>query len=134
MDYGELLAQAKPAIIETAEDHERLLTLAEGLMDKGADLAPEERKLLELLVLLIEVFEKQVEADESEAEPPEPEPEKHVLLQRLVAARGWEPDVLNDVFGNPQNVKEVLAGRLAISRGQAKVLGNLLRVPPKLFH
>ena len=131
MDYGELLAQAKPAIIETPEEHERLLTLAEELMDKGPDLAPEERKLLELLVLLIEVFEKQVEEDESE---PEPEPEKHVILQRLIAARGWEPDVLNDIFGNPHNVKEALEGRLSITRGQAKALGNLLRVPPKLFH
>ena len=33
--------------------------MAEGLMDHGAALSREERKLLELLVLLIQTFEEQ---------------------------------------------------------------------------
>ena len=59
--YTELLARTAPAVIETPEEHERLLGCAEELMDKGDSLAPEERRLLELLVLLIEVFEREVE-------------------------------------------------------------------------
>ena len=44
-------------------------------------------------------------------------------------ARKWEPDALVDIFGNPHLVAEVLAGRRPISKGQAKALGKLFRVP-----
>ena len=64
--YGQLLAEAAPGIIETPEEHERLLTLAEALMDKGDRLTAEERKLLELMVVLIEIFEREVEGAEGD--------------------------------------------------------------------
>ena len=139
--YAELLAGALPCVIETPEEHERLLTAAEHLMDKGDALSREERKLLEMLVLLIEVFEREVE--ESEAADPDEEadiqeetqtaPEPHETLQRLLKARGWDSIVLNDIFGNPKLSGEVLNGRRPISKGQAKELGKLFQVPPKLF-
>lgn len=128
--YGELLIRALPCVIDTPEDHERLLTFAEELMDKGDTLNREERKLLEMLVLLIEVFEREVEEqEEDEVKIPAP----HETLQRLMEARHWEPMALNDIFGNPKLSAEVLEGRKSISRGQAKELGKLFRVPPKLF-
>lgn len=127
--YGELLTRALPCVIDTPEDHERLLTFAEELMDKGEALCQEERKLLEMLVLLIEVFEREVEEQQEEEQTPAP----HETLQRLMKARQWEPMALNDIFGNPKLSAEVLAGRKAISRGQAKELGKLFQVPPKLF-
>lgn len=130
--YGQLLAEVLPGMIESPEEHERLLTIAEGLMDKGEALSPEERKLLELLVLLIELFEREVEGDEEEeAETEIPLP--HETLKRLMESRGWEDLVLNDIFGNPRLVSEALAGKKAITKGQAKALGKLFRVPPKLF-
>jgi len=110
-----------------------LLTLAETLMDKGEQLSVEERKLLELLVLLIEVFERHVEEDEAEEESAEEIPLPHETLQRLLTARGWDAGALNDIFGNPKLTAEVLSGRRSISKGQAKALGSLFRVPPKLF-
>ena len=133
--YGELLAGALPRVIDTPEEHEHFLTLAEALMDKGDALTREERKLLELLVFLIESFERQVEAEDDEPETEEVEtvPEPHETLKRLLDSRGWEEGVLNDIFGNPLLVREVLSGRRAISRGQAKGLGKLFRVPQKLF-
>ncbi len=131
--YSELLAQTRPAVIDTPEEHERLLTLAEDWMDKGEALEPEERKLLELVVLLIRVFEEQVEAaadeDDGQAEPPPP----HDTLRRLMESRDWELSMLNDVFGNPQLAREALSGQRPISKGQAKALGNLFNVPFKLF-
>ena len=33
--YGELLRELRPRIIETPEEHERLLSVAENLMEKG---------------------------------------------------------------------------------------------------
>ena len=131
--YAGLLARVRPAVIETPEEHDRLLTIAEELMDKGAALEPEERKLLELIVLLIRVFEEQVEQDadddDGQAEPPPP----HETLRRLMESRHWEPSMLNDIFGNPRLVHLVLSGERPISNGQAKALGKLFSVPYKLF-
>ena len=43
------------------------------------------------------------------------------------------PSCLNDALGNPKLVDDVLAGRRKISKGQAKELGKLFKVPSKLF-
>lgn len=126
--YGELLAQTLPVVIDNLQDHERLLTAAEALMDRGESLSNEERKLLELLVVLVEIFENEVE---EAGEQPQPFP--HETLQRLMESREWSSDVLNDIFGNPKLTAEVLSGQKAISKGQAKALGKLFDVPPKLF-
>jgi HTH-type transcriptional regulator/antitoxin HigA len=126
--YGELLARALPMVIDNLQDHERLLTAAETLMDRGDGLSAEERKLLELLVVLVEIFEHEVEeADE------QPQPLPHETLRRLMESRSWGVETLNDVFGNPKLTAEVIGGRKAISKGQAKALGKLFDVPPKLF-
>jgi antitoxin component HigA of HigAB toxin-antitoxin module len=129
--YGELLAQTLPAVIETLEEHERLLTLAEKLMDKGDQLSVEERRLLKLLAFLIEVFESEADDEEEETEHRLPEP--HETLQRLMEARNWDASALVDVFGNPRAATEVLAGRKEITKGQAKQLGRLFEAPAKLF-
>lgn len=133
--YSELLAATRPSVINTPEEHERLLTAAEELMDKGEALAPEERKLLELLVLLIGVFEDEIEAAEENDEESEnvTPPLPHETLQRLMQSRDWEPAVLIDVFGNPHIVEQVMSGKRPISKGQAKALARLFRVPEKLF-
>ncbi len=136
--YSELLASTRPCVIDSPEEHERLLTAAEELMDKGAALAPEERKLLELLVLLIGVFEEEVTAAEENADDHDgadivTTPQPHETLQRLMESRGWQRDVLVDIFGNPHLTSEVMAGRRLISKGQARALGKLFRVPEKLF-
>ena len=133
--YAELLARIRPTVIGSDEEHDRLLTVAEELMDRGPSLTAEEHKLLELLVVLIRVFEEQVEAAEDEdddngrAEPPAP----HETLQRLMQSRGWDAAMLSDVFGNPMRVSEVLAGKREISKGQAKELAKLFKTPFKLF-
>src|SRR5215510_7930169 len=53
--YGRLLAKVLPGIIETEEENERMLTEVDKLWDK--DLSPEEAKLLNLMVKLIQDFE-----------------------------------------------------------------------------
>jgi HTH-type transcriptional regulator/antitoxin HigA len=126
--YGELLAQTLPVVIDNLQDHERLLTAAEALMDRGEDLSSEERKLLELLVVLVEIFEHEVEEADEQAQPL-----PHETLQRLMQSREMTAESLNDVFGNPKLTADILNGRKAISKGQAKALGKLFDVPPKLF-
>src|SRR5260370_29395616 len=100
--YAELLAAARPRVLNTPEEHERMLTIAEELMDKGASMSAEERKLLELLVLLIHVFEERVETEDDEGvdehEEQYPLPKPHVTLQQLLQSRGWDASTLVDVY------------------------------------
>ena len=133
--YGELLKEIRPRIIETPEEHERLLTVAENLMEKGDSLSPEEHEILALIVLLIEAFESQAgrddEDEDAEAEHEIPAP--HLTLQRLMQNHGVELDDIAPMFGNPHIAREALDGRRPISRNQARELGRYFRVPEKLF-
>ena len=121
----------QPGIIESPEEHERHLTAAEQLMEKGDALSSEEEKVLALLVLLIEAYETSGEEDDDH-EPAEP-PKPHETLRRLLEARGLSVRDMADIFGNPAAAAEALEGRRQISRGQAKQLANYVRVPAKLF-
>ena len=131
--YGALLADARPRIVETPEEHERLLGLAEGLMEKP-ELGEEEEKLLALIVLLIEAYEVSFASDDDEEGGEEEEvPAPHVTLQRLMFSHDLKVDDVAHVFGNPHLTKEVLEGKREISKRQAKELGKFFRVPAKLF-
>lgn len=143
--YGALLAEHRPVVIETPEEHDHMLSLAEQLMEKGDTLALEEEKLLAMVVFLIEAFERTIEADEDDDEgsddnegdgrvsgsvkPPAP----YETLQRLMGRHGLQVGDVADVFGNPRLAQEVLNGTRPITRGQAKALGRMFRVPDKLF-
>ena len=132
--YGELLKELRPRIIETPEEHERLLSVAEALMEKGDALAEEEREALALVVLLIEAFEASVRDDEEDDDETDQElPTPHGALARLMSSHGVELDDIAPIFGNPHIAREVLDGKRPISRAQAKELGRYFRVPDKLF-
>jgi antitoxin component HigA of HigAB toxin-antitoxin module len=134
--YARLLADARPAVIDSEQEHDRLLSLAESLMERGKQaLSPEEIKLLELLVLLVESFERSVEEedDEEAGDSDEGVAQPHETLQRLLQARGLETTDIVHFFSNPHSAAEALAGNRPISRGQAKQLGKFFRVPARLF-
>lgn len=128
--YVRLFAEVCPGPIETEQEHERLLDVAEALMDKGEAMSPEERRFAALLVILIETYEQQMEnEDDGVAEPPAP----FETLNRLLASRDLEPADIEHIFGNIHLTREVLAGRRPISGRQAKELGKFFRVPAALF-
>lgn len=127
--YAQLLADARPGIIEDPEEHERLLMLGEALMEKGDDLSAEEAKLLALVVFLIEAYEGSTEEPEEEDDEPPPQE----MIQRLMAARGLAVTDIEHIFGNPHATSEALSGSRPISKGQAKQLGRFFQVPAKLF-
>jgi len=133
--YAALLAETRPGLIDTPEEHERLLSAAERLMEKGDGLAPEEVKLLALLVFLIEAFEASIDQeDDDEPEEPAEPPQPFETLQRLLQARKLELSDVEHIFGNSHLAREVLKGKRPISRGQAKELARFFQVPAKLFH
>lgn len=124
--YGRLLVRALPRIIKTEAENERALAEVERLMAKGeGNLTPEEDRLFELLVRLIEDFEAQ--AYPMKEAPP------HRVLQHLMEARDMRQVDLLSVFGSRGIASEVVGGKRSISKAQAKKLAKVFHVSPELF-
>jgi HTH-type transcriptional regulator/antitoxin HigA len=73
--YSNLLAEIAPKAIETEDEYDRLLAVAERLTF-AKNLTPEERALYKLLVTLIEVYERE--------NYPIDKSEPHKILQHIV--------------------------------------------------
>lgn len=123
--YRLLLGKAMPVPIETEKEYERLLGAAEQLMDKGERLSEEEGRLLKLLAILIETYEQQKYP--LEKSPP------HEMLGYLLEERNLKPSALWPVLGSKGRVSEILSGRRAISKSQAKKLAEFFHVGADLF-
>jgi HTH-type transcriptional regulator/antitoxin HigA len=121
--YSKLLAEIAPRAIESEEEYDRLLAVAERLTF-AKNLTPEERALYKLLVTLIEVYEK-------ENYPIESEP--HEILQHLMESSGTRQADLVGIIGSSGVVSEVVNGKRAISKAQAKALGDYFKISPSLF-
>ena len=122
--YAKLVSKALPVIVTTEEENERLLAEVDKLMSKG-ELSPEESRLFDLLVHLIEEFED--EHYRLDASTP------LSILHHLMEARGIKPRELWDLFGSKSLTSDVLNGRRAISRKKAVKLGKFFGVAPGLF-
>src|SRR5262245_38095154 len=89
--YADLLAATLPQIIESEAEYERLLAVVEPMMSREDGLSPEEVKLFDLLVKLIQDYEE----EHYPIEPAEP----HQVLQHLLEARGLQQEDLAPLFG-----------------------------------
>jgi HTH-type transcriptional regulator/antitoxin HigA len=122
--YAKLLAKSLPVVVETEEENERLLAEVDRLMDKE-ELSPEESRLFDLMVKLIEDYEDR--HYELHASNP------RGILEELMQAREIKPKQLWSVLGSKGLTSEVLSGKRGISKTQAKALGKFFRVSPELF-
>ena len=102
-----------------------MLALVEQLMAKGDNLTPEEGELLRLLGKLIADFEVEFYHLE-DAEP-------HEVLRELMDARGLKQADVGQVLGSKGRVSEVINGKRAISKAQAKALAEFFHVSAELF-
>jgi HTH-type transcriptional regulator/antitoxin HigA len=124
--YGALLLETLPAIIETEAQNERYLAIVEKLMRKGEEnLSPEENTLLDLLVHLIEDFERRYYQPE-DATPLE-------VLHFLMESNGLKQADLVPIFGSKGIVSEVVNGKRGISKANAKALGEFFNISPAAF-
>jgi HTH-type transcriptional regulator / antitoxin HigA len=123
--YGRLLASKLPAVIRTEEENERLISELEQLDRRDAKLTPEEREYAELLTVLIEAFEDANYALEGST------PDSR--LRTLMEEHGLRQRDLLDVFGSRGIASEVVSGKRAISKAQAKKLAEIFHVPADLF-
>lgn len=123
--YGRLLAKALPAIIETEEENERMLAEVGRLIEKGEKRTPEEDRLFDLMVHLIEQFEER-HYQLKRAEP-------HEVLQELMRARDMRQRDLVPIFGSQGHASDIINGKRGISKAHAKRLGEVFNVSPELF-
>lgn len=110
-------------MIKTEEENERLLTIVESMMAK--QLSPEESKLLDLLVKLIEDFEEKCY--------PIPDALPHEVLQHLMEQKELKQSDLISIFASRGYISDVVNGKRAISKNQAKKLGEFFHVSPAVF-
>ncbi len=122
--YGDLLAEVAPKVIDTEEEYNRLLAIAEQLTFKQ-NRTPEERALHKLLVMLIETYEAQ--------NYPMDQAAPHEILQHILESSGTRQADLVGVIGSSDVVSEIVNGKRSISKAQAKVLGDYFKVSPTLF-
>jgi HTH-type transcriptional regulator/antitoxin HigA len=123
--YGTLLARKLPAVIRTEAENERLTAELEDLDRRHAELTPEEREYSELLTVLVEAFEDANYALDGSTPASR--------LQGLMAEHGLRQKDLLEVFGSSGIASEVVSGKRAISKAQAKKLATLFHVPTDLF-
>ncbi len=122
--YRNLLFEIAPKVIESEEEYQKALTITEQLtFNKNRTI--EETKIYRLLVTLIEVYE-------TENYPIE-ESTPHEILQHLMEVSGTRQADLVGIIGSSGVVSEVVNGKRAISKTQAKALGDYFNLSPNLF-
>ena len=122
--YSNLLSQYIPQAIETEEEYDRILKIAEQLTFAN-NKTPEEKVLYKLLVTLIEAYEvENYPMDESAPQE---------ILQHLMESSGTRQADLVGIIGSSGVVSEVVNGKRSISKTQAKALGDYFKVSSSLF-
>jgi len=124
--YGRLLTEQLPVVIQTEKQNEKMLAAIWQLMKKGEEnLSAEELALLELMSVLVERYEQ--ERYRIPDSPP------HRVLQHLMESRNVKQADLVPILGGRGRVSEVVNGKRAISKAQAKALAGFFHVSAELF-
>ena len=125
--YARLLAKVAPRVIRTEQENDRALAMVESLMEKGErNVTPEESELLDLLTNLIRDYE-------AEVCPPRKKSKPHEMVAFLLEQRELAPKDLWHVVGSKSRVSEILAGKRAMTKEQAKKLAEFFHVGVGLF-
>ncbi|HBY62088.1 MAG TPA: transcriptional regulator, partial [Solibacterales bacterium] len=120
-----MLAKVQPLVIRSEREYRRLMQVVEELMERTeADLPEEEGRLLELLSMLLEEYEDRVR--------PLPKTDPGKMLAYLMEERGLKSSDLAGVMPKSR-VSEIVSGKRAVSKEQAKGLAAFFRVPVELF-
>ncbi|MBD2580402.1 transcriptional regulator [Oscillatoria sp. FACHB-1406] len=123
--YINLLVEVVPQPIQTEVEYQRALTLVEALMHK-ADVTPEEERVLDLFVILIEKFESEQYPLQNLSTP------RSRLLHLMESNNLRETDLLG-IFGSSGIISEVIHGKREIGKTHAQKLGDYFKVSPALF-
>jgi HTH-type transcriptional regulator/antitoxin HigA len=124
--YEQLLTEALPGRIDSDEEYDRLHAQLGALLRKGKSRTPEETRLLDLLTVLVEDYDRRYGLPADKGTPSE-------ILQFLLEHSGKTSADLLPVFGTRSHVSEALNGKRPISADQARRLGAIFSLKPGLF-
>ena len=124
--YALLLSETLPGMITTEAENERILEIIGGYMQRGVEnLSPEETKLYLLLSELVQNFEERTF--------PMPGISPHEALQFLMQENNLKQSDLLEIFGSSGIASEVVGGKRAVSKSQARRLAARFKVSVELF-
>ena len=124
-EYAALLARTLPAVIHNEKENERCIEMLEALDAKEEKLTAAERRLAELLTVLIENFEEEAYALEP-ARPAE-------VLRELMQSNGLKQKDLVDIFGAPSIASEVLREKRSLTVEHIRKLSRRFHIAPEVF-
>ncbi len=124
-EYATLLSSTLPAVIRSEAENERFIAVLEELDNKGNRMTAAERRMAELLTLLIEDFEEKHYALKASS-PAD-------VLNELMQANNLKQKDLLDVFGTPSIISEVLHGKRHLTTGHIRRLSRRFHVSPEVF-
>ena len=125
VEYGQLLANTRPKVIETEAEFREARKLLESLTFADRELSPAKLALRELLRKLVTDYDDRMH--------PLPKVEAHKLVRRLLEQRELKQKDLVPVLGASSAVSDILSGKRSISKSQAKKLAKFFRVSVEYF-
>ena len=123
--YKELLTAYLPKVIKTEAENEQALVIVEDLMHRKR--SPEENKLYQLLITLIEKFEQEYYQPNQQNNP------KSMLLFLLEQSDRTKAD-LQAVLGSETLVDDILNGNQKINPELTQKLAVFFHVEASIFH
>ena len=124
-EYASLLSTTLPAVIRTEAENERYIATLQDLDRRGSRLSAAEKRMAQLLTLLIEDFEEKHYA----LKPSDPVS----VLRELILANNLKQKNLLDIFGTPSIVSEVLHGKRQLTTEHIRRLSRRFHVSPEVF-
>ncbi len=125
--YIDLLAKYQPKLIKNQQEYQETLAVIEYFVFKK-ERTPEELALYDLSILLVKEYESKVyPMDDWKTQSP------NEMLQYLLQTSGKKQADLVEIIGSSGVVSEIVNGKRAISKAQAKKLSELFRVSVSLF-
>jgi HTH-type transcriptional regulator/antitoxin HigA len=124
-EYSALLSRTLPAVIRSEPENERYIAALEELDGKGNRMTAAERRMADLLTLLIEDFEEKHYSLKS-SKPID-------VLNELMSANNLKQKDLLDIFVTPSIVSEVLNGKRQLTTEHIRRLSRRFHVSPEVF-
>jgi len=124
LDYAALLSETKPEVIRGEQQNQYFLEKLERLTSKKS-VSAAERKLIELLTVLIEDFESKAYPIQ-DAEPIE-------VIRHLMQANELRQKDLLDVFGTESIASDVLNGKRELTKEHIRRLSKRFGISPAVF-
>jgi HTH-type transcriptional regulator / antitoxin HigA len=124
-EYAALLSRTLPAVIRSEAENQRYIALLEELDNKGNRMTAAERRMTELLTLLIEDFEEKHYALKA-VSPID-------VLNELMLANNLKQKDMLEIFGTPSIISEVLHGKRQLTTEHIRRLSRRFQVSPEVF-